>query len=62
MEARDQRDAAVQEASEKVEAMKECDGILGSFLMSFAFKFHLQLTCFLLPGLALHNQVEEVII
>jgi hypothetical protein len=26
---------------------------LGSFLMFFVFKFCLQLTCFLLPGLAL---------
>jgi hypothetical protein len=35
VEAREQRDATIREASEKVEAMKkECDGILGSFLMS----------------------------
>jgi hypothetical protein len=41
--------------------MKECDGILGSFLMSFAFKFHLQLTCFLLPGLALRVEKQKLL-
>jgi hypothetical protein len=47
VDVREQRDAAIQEASEKVEAMKkECDGIPGSFLMSPVFKFRLQLTCF----------------
>jgi hypothetical protein len=54
IEAREQRDAAVREASEKVEAMKKgCEGIPSSFFMSSIFKFCLQLTCFLFLGLAL---------
>jgi hypothetical protein len=61
IEAREQRDAVIQEALEKVEAMKECDGILGSFLMSFVFKFHLQLTYFLLPSLALHVEKQKLL-
>jgi hypothetical protein len=61
IEAREQRDATVQEASGKVEAMKkECDGIPGSFLMSYVFKFHLQLTCFWLPGLALCVEKQKL--
>ena len=54
VEAEGRRDAAVQEALKNVEAMKkECDGIAGSFLFPFVFKFPFLLTCFLVPGLAL---------
>ena len=54
VEAEERRDAAVQEALKNVEAMKkECNGIAGSFLFPFVFKFPFLLTCFLVPGLAL---------
>ena len=54
VEAEERRDPAVQEALKNLEAMKkECDGIAGSFLFPFVFKFPFLLTCFLVPGLAL---------
>ena len=60
VEVEKRRDVAVQEALKNVEAMKnmeamkkECNGIAGSFLFPFVFKFPFLLTCFLLPGLAL---------
>ena len=54
VEAEERRDAAVQEALKNVEAMKkECNGIAGSFLFSFVFKFPFLLIYFLVPGLAL---------
>ena len=54
VEAEERRDAAVQENLKNVEAMKkECDGIAGSFLFPFVFRFPFLLTCFLLFGLAL---------
>ena len=54
VEAEERRDAAVQEALKNVEAMKkECNGIAGSFLFPFVFKFPFLLTCFLVLGLAL---------
>jgi hypothetical protein len=34
---------------------------LGSFLMFFVFKFCLQLTCFLLPGLALRVEKQKLL-
>ena len=47
VEAEKQRDAAIQEALKNVEAMKkECNGIVGSFLFPFVFKFPFLLTCF----------------
>jgi hypothetical protein len=62
IEAREQRDATIQEALEKVEAMKkDCDGILSSFLMSFVFKFCLSLTYFLLPSLALCVEKQKLL-
>ena len=58
VEAEERRGAAVQEALKNVEAIKkECNGIAGTFLLTFVFKFPFLLTCFLLPGLAL--QVEK---
>ena len=47
VEAEKQRDAATQEALKNVEAMKkECNGIVGSFLFPFVFKFPFPLTYF----------------
>ena len=47
VEAEERRDAVVQEASKNVEAMKkECNGIVGSFLFPFVFKFPFPLTYF----------------
>ena len=44
-----------------VEAMKnECNGIVGSFLFPFAFKFPFLLTCFLVPGLALRVEKQKL--
>ena len=61
VEAEKQRDAAVQEALKNVEAMKnECNGIVGSFLFPFAFKFPFLLTCFLVPGLALRVEKQKL--
>jgi hypothetical protein len=37
IEAEEQRDAVVQEALKKVEAMKECDGIPSSFMLCSLF-------------------------
>ena len=54
VEVEKQRDAATQEALKNVEAMKkECNGIAGSFLFPFVFKFPFLLTCFCCLGLAL---------
>ena len=61
VEAEERRDAAVQEALKNVEAMKkECNGIAGSFLFPFVFKFLFLLTCFLVPSLALRVEKQKL--
>ena len=61
VEAEEQRDAAVQEALKNVEAMKkECNGIAGSFLFPFVFKFSFLLICFFVSGLALRVEKQKL--
>ena len=61
VEAEERRDVAVQEALKNVEAMKkECNGIAGSFLFPFVFKFPFLLTCFLVPGPALRVEKQKL--
>ena len=67
VEAEERRDAAIQEALKNVEAMKnmeamkkECNGIAGSFLFPFVFKFPFLLTCFLVLGLALRVEKQKL--
>ena len=44
-----------------MEAMKkECNGIAGSFLFPFVFKFPFLLTYFLVPGLALRVEKQKL--
>ena len=61
VEAEERRDAAVQEALKNAEAMKkECNGIAGSFLFPFVFKFPFLLTCFLVPVPALWVKKQKL--
>ena len=49
------------EAMKNMEAMKkECNGIAGSFLFPFVFKFPFLLTCFLVLGLALRVEKQKL--